>query len=479
MAGAARRILNAADVSVALHVLLVPARYSSDSARFDVVGTKGDPSLSNSLLPCGIDIQTIGSCFAISISDLKLAASSIAQERGHKRDRGVRRLNEDARRLLSWCGLTVALLEEGDQGWLEVVVAEIVDALLPVAQPSGFRSGSQSKPDILRRSAVAESILVLPNAEESSRGVDRETGLDVIPFCTLPTVLRSLLTQLIVPMQSPTELAVVEPRHNDSRWPAPPSQFYELPLFFVPSEQIRWAETKDDYQRARLELQAAAENVKINPATSGPLRVGVDTEFHCDSHCKTSLPAVVQLAFSTSATDSKSDQRLSVWVLDTSVEATSDAGPELLALLETVFLSSKFQPVGFAFKADAPKLSALIRELRSAAADAAHDGADVESLSFNVMDVQNLSLVSGRLRSAGAGTSEHSAVAGAPRCKLPFALSKGQLPGLQVVTAHILGRYLDKQMQCSNWDARPLTQEQLAYAGADAAVLLELAEELG
>lgn len=37
-----------------------------------------------------------------------------------------------------------------------------------------------------------------------------------------------------------------------------------------------------------------------------------------------------------------------------------------------------------------------------------------------------------------------------------------------------LGLGLDKTCQRSNWDRRPLTREQLQYAAADAAVLLDL-----
>ena len=52
-------------------------------------------------------------------------------------------------------------------------------------------------------------------------------------------------------------------------------------------------------------------------------------------------------------------------------------------------------------------------------------------------------------------------------------------PGLGLVCATWLGRRLDKQEQCSDWDRRPLSASQVAYAAADAAVLIEIAMAMG
>ena len=40
--------------------------------------------------------------------------------------------------------------------------------------------------------------------------------------------------------------------------------------------------------------------------------------------------------------------------------------------------------------------------------------------------------------------------------------------------AWLRGAQLDKAEQCSDWDARPLRDAQVAYAALDAAVLLRL-----
>ena len=51
-------------------------------------------------------------------------------------------------------------------------------------------------------------------------------------------------------------------------------------------------------------------------------------------------------------------------------------------------------------------------------------------------------------------------------------------PGLGLVCATFLRQQLDKAEQCSDWDRRPLSGSQIAYAAADAAVLLDLAEAM-
>eukprot|EP00434_Breviolum_minutum_P005785 symbB.v1.2.005100.t1/scaffold234.1/size257806/19 len=50
----------------------------------------------------------------------------------------------------------------------------------------------------------------------------------------------------------------------------------------------------------------------------------------------------------------------------------------------------------------------------------------------------------------------------------------GNQPGLQAVAAWALGRWMDKSLQTSNWDQRPLTRAQQEYAALDASVLLRL-----
>ena len=50
--------------------------------------------------------------------------------------------------------------------------------------------------------------------------------------------------------------------------------------------------------------------------------------------------------------------------------------------------------------------------------------------------------------------------------------------GLAGLTEQVFGLALDKRDQRSNWNKRPLTQDQLVYAALDAYVLIELYESL-
>ena len=51
---------------------------------------------------------------------------------------------------------------------------------------------------------------------------------------------------------------------------------------------------------------------------------------------------------------------------------------------------------------------------------------------------------------------------------------RARLPSLRDCCATWLRRRLDKSEQCSDWDRRPLSASQLAYAALDASVLLPL-----
>ena len=46
--------------------------------------------------------------------------------------------------------------------------------------------------------------------------------------------------------------------------------------------------------------------------------------------------------------------------------------------------------------------------------------------------------------------------------------------GLDGICKEILGLRLDKRMQRSDWEQRPLSKEQVEYAALDAIVLIEL-----
>jgi len=57
-------------------------------------------------------------------------------------------------------------------------------------------------------------------------------------------------------------------------------------------------------------------------------------------------------------------------------------------------------------------------------------------------------------------------------------LNSGQVKGLSGLTLSVMGKKLDKSQQISNWDRRPLRQEQMIYAALDAYVCIQLYEKL-
>jgi ribonuclease D len=129
-------------------------------------------------------------------------------------------------------------------------------------------------------------------------------------------------------------------------------------------------------------------------------------------------PALVQLA-----TDAD------VFLVD--VTALRAAAPRALATLAAKLLldDDGLVVVGFAFGSDAPRLEALL---------------DAAGAKRDVVDLQRLD---GR---------------------------RARLPSLRDCCATWLRRRLDKSEQCSDWDRRPLSASQLAYAALDASVLLPL-----
>ena len=154
-------------------------------------------------------------------------------------------------------------------------------------------------------------------------------------------------------------------------------------------------------------------------ALDGAARVGVDTEWgDAGDADPRAPPALVQLA-----TDGD------VFLVD--VTALRAAAPRALATLAAKLLlgDDGLVVVGFAFGSDAPRLEALL---------------DAAGAKRDVVDLQRLD---GR---------------------------RARLPSLRDCCATWLRRRLDKSEQCSDWDRRPLSASQLAYAALDASVLLPL-----
>ena len=73
------------------------------------------------------------------------------------------------------------------------------------------------------------------------------------------------------------------------------------------------------------------------------------------------------------------------------------------------------------------------------------------------------------------GVAAREQRAGVVRPRRPVVdLQRAGHVGLRDACATWLGRRLDKSEQCSDWERRPLSRAQVAYAALDAAVLFAL-----
>jgi len=150
------------------------------------------------------------------------------------------------------------------------------------------------------------------------------------------------------------------------------------------------------------------------------LQVGLDSEWGCIPDAP---PSVFQLAI-----------RDFIWVVDASA-LPLETGSLLTWLLET----AEIQLLGFHFNSDVARLKRLVQS----------------ELPWNkVIDLQREAM---RRQLIGGN---------------------GHMPGLNKLCEIYLAKLLDKSLQCSNWDERPLSAEQICYAGSDAAVLLDIADAM-
>jgi 3'-5' exonuclease len=151
---------------------------------------------------------------------------------------------------------------------------------------------------------------------------------------------------------------------------------------------------------------------------------------------------------------------ISSWVVDLLYE-DEEYQAKCKALVRALFQSKLL--LGFAVKQDIHKLNRWLQDTGAAAAgplqlqhsDESKSAFDTISTlghadSKNILDVQQLC----------AGRDQH------------------QLPGLAACVSRFAKKPLCKRQQCSNWGQRPLTAEQLEYAGLDAAILLALVAEI-
>ena len=169
-----------------------------------------------------------------------------------------------------------------------------------------------------------------------------------------------------------------------------------------------------------------------------------DSEFYTTDNGQTGL-ATIQFSVM------KDDGIPSAWVVDLLVnEGENETLYHSMTcdMLRWLFLESDFQILGFSPRHDLHLLSSYL-------------GENVKT--EKVWDLQLLAAYDMSKTSYG-GTN-----------------SIASLPGLQSCCSHYFDKplwTLSKEEQCSNWKQRPLSADQLEYAGLDAAVLLVLLSEI-
>jgi hypothetical protein len=174
------------------------------------------------------------------------------------------------------------------------------------------------------------------------------------------------------------------------------------------------------------------------------LVIGMDTEW-----CEATTPSVVQLAVTNMT-----------WVIDTKIPLSceelegasthprSDFISTVRKAIRAIFNHPSIVIVGWSFRHDLDKLCALIPDLTW---PTLKKNSEQSWIGRNINDLQ----ISVALKSKSANRISLKSA-----CQL------------------ILGCTLDKSEQCSDWDRRPLTPSQLAYAALDAHCLLSIAREL-
>ena len=143
-------------------------------------------------------------------------------------------------------------------------------------------------------------------------------------------------------------------------------------------------------------------------------------------------------------------------------------------------------PVGFSFTADATKIVSWLLEVEAAAAGGGGGGGGGGG-------EQRGEGCSERGSEADALTVALAAEGGAARMALAIKVatidvqqlaaeaglgSRGEVPSLQATCAHWLHDTMCKEEQCSEWEARPLSGEQMRYAATDASACLRVLDVL-
>ncbi|PIN00939.1 putative 3'-5' exonuclease [Handroanthus impetiginosus] len=179
------------------------------------------------------------------------------------------------------------------------------------------------------------------------------------------------------------------------------------------------------------------EFTHLNYALTHSSIIGLDAEWKPNRHAPT-LPTVSLLQIACRLADSHESP---VFLLDLQAIPL----PSVYELLREVFLSPDVIKLGFRFKQDLVYLSSTFCEHGcSPGFDSVEPFIDITAI-YNYLQPKQ----------AGRRTLK-------------------QTKSLATVCKEVLGILLSKELQCSDWSQRPLTEEQKTYAAADAHCLVEI-----
>lgn len=231
------------------------------------------------------------------------------------------------------------------------------------------------------------------------------------------------------------------------------------PIAPEPAQQLSfvsvWVDTVAGLDRAKADIAAAARS------SGERLGVGIDCEWSDPiEHC-----SVLQIAAAGTA-----------WVIDTAEQRHTDPGygAALLAFGVWFFSVDVVARLGFGFRSDVRKIGCLLHKLTGmydcAGAGGSDDNSGGGGDGGDIDVMGHCAVTRSRLVDANAGLQQTVDV----QIKSQRVLGVRDSPSLVAVANRVLGTTLDKAEQQSDWEARPLSNAQLQYAGTDAWVLIAL-----
>lgn len=218
----------------------------------------------------------------------------------------------------------------------------------------------------------------------------------------------------------------------------------------LPHSSITWVDSISELHNLRMQLHEVIDESNKLYDIDSSIRldnfVSFDSEFRTDN-CRTEL-ATIQFSVLKAGIPV-------AWVVDLYPNSTNMEYMSMsIDTLRWLFIESDVHLLGFAYRQDISLLSSFL-------------GEDIPLSSPKLWDLQLLA--AHEMMKEGNSGSAASSLPGLKSCCSYF---------LEADESRNTRWELSKTEQCSDWTRRPLTMDQLEYAGLDAAVLLILLAEI-